>query len=91
MIQQLYHFKKQNKMKKVFIILSLSLFLIACKNESSKKHEFIICQHNGSGWSYTFTTCECDSFKMIASKHCIAFYNGSKFEIIADKITIESK
>lgn len=76
---------------KTLTLLLLAVVLVSCENNDAIKHKpFYIGLHNGHGWSETFNSVECDSFKMITPFECKAYYNGTEMTLKAELITPQS-
>ena len=61
-------------MKKSVLLLSI-LFAVCDGVNHSKK--YTLNTHRGSGFSYASAAVECDSFKMVNTKECIFWNNGT--------------
>ena len=68
-------------------LMLVAVLLSSCSYKKEDcKHKFVATAHNGSGWSRSWHSIECDSINMITIKKAEVFIDGTKMIIEADNV-----
>ena len=68
-------------MKRLLTLLIIFIF-VGCKNETHRKFGIVIT--NGTGFNYSRSEIECDSFQMYGNKKAIIWVDGVEMNIESD-------
>lgn len=73
-------------------LLLVSILFLSCGNkEEGCKYKLVATLDNGSGWSKSWHSLECDSINMLSTKKAEIFIDGTKMIIEADnRITVHT-
>ena len=78
-------------MKNLFILLITVLLASCCTNSDikvEKKRLFYVSTQNGHGCNSYYSDFTCDSINMLSDTSAIAYIDGTRVKIFADRITI---